>query len=152
MTIGQLQEIVKESKQRFAEFIDDGLKDDEFYKNSYLVIQFINPSIQIPVSAASAGFEFWYKMKELIVVDNNWSDFIKLCDDYFSEKGNKEILRNKILDLFSTIEITDFNIEVRYPTLDIEKIKDLEIYLEKRRIKQNLSKSSIRTVLYRVEE
>ena len=36
MTIKQLQDIIKESEKRFAEFIDDGLKDDEFYKNSKL--------------------------------------------------------------------------------------------------------------------
>lgn len=152
MTIKQLQDIIKESEKRFAEFIDDGLKDDEFYKNSNLVIQFINPSVQIPVSAAFAGFEFWYRMKDIIIDDYNGRDFFNICKEYFNENSKKDNKKNKILDLFSNIKITRLNIEVRYPTLDIEKIKDLEIYLDKKSIKQNLSKSSIRTVLYRAKE
>lgn len=152
MTIQKLQEIVKESEQRFFEFVINCFQDDEFYKESYLVIQFINPLVQVPVSAAFSGFKSWEKLRETIVSNENGKEFIKYSDEYFNKKDvsqkENEIKEKIIMELFSKIEISDFRIEVRYTTLNIEKIKDLEFYLHKRGIKQNLKKSSIRTVLY----
>jgi len=55
MKILELQEIVKESKQRFFEFINT-IDDEEsvlFFKNSEIVIQFIHPILlQVEISVA----------------------------------------------------------------------------------------------------
>ena len=74
MKISELQEIVKEAKQRFFEFMNTINDEDSkvFYKNSEIVIQFIHPSLlQVEASAVFAGSETWFKLKDVIVKNND---------------------------------------------------------------------------------
>lgn len=149
MRLLKLQKLLKDSEQRFLKFVNN-LHNEEsisFYKGCSIVIQFTNTTmLQIESSVVHSGAETLFQLKDIIVKNNIGKTFIYLCEKYFKHKY-KNIKKETIIVLLSKIEISDFNIEIRYPTLDIERIQALKYYLQEQGIKQDLRKSSIRTLL-----
>ena len=152
MKILELQEIIDDAEKRFSEFLNTIEDEDSilFYKNSEIVIQFTHPAfLQVYIAAAFAGEATWFQLADVIIKNDVGNEFINLCEKYFSKKEKNIKMKKRIRYLLSKIDVSDFNIEIRYPILDIERIKFLKCYLHEQGIKQDLRKSSVRTYLYR---